>query len=307
MSDGSSTSNDAAQHPGRGAMTEKPQGETPIWSRIVEIISVVGPPTTVLAALLIYFGWALSNRQARVMGLDVNLFGYTTQDFVLLSITALYKPLLCLLLVVLLWVWVDRAVRRRVESAAALSAPVRRVLAVVLTLVTILVNLLILTILLPLVGGDYLPYFLAFGVLLILWAIRVYGWTDPRRQHDGAHSSSRTVELALVSAVVTLLLFWGTTNIAVSRGKDQAVDLQKNVAGLPRTLLYSTRPLNIGVEAVTQVELGTKEAPVYRYDGLRLLTVSGGRYFFLHDGWTVKDSRVVVLPDDSSIRIEYGH
>ncbi|PWF80059.1 hypothetical protein [Kocuria rosea] len=288
-------------------MTEKPRGETPIWSRIVEIVSVVGPPTTVLAALLIYFGWARSYEQAQAMGLDVNLFGYTTQDFVLLSIIVLYKPLLCLLLVVLLWVWIDRAVRRRVESAAALSAPIRRVLAVVLPSVTILINLLMLTIFLPLVGKAYLPYFLAFGVLLIAWAIRVYGWTHPRRQQKSTRSPSRTVEFVLVSAVVTLLLFWGTTNIAEIRGKEQAVKLQNSVSGMPRTLLYSTRPLNIGVKAVTQVDLGTTESPLYRYDGLRLLTVSGGRYFFLHDGWTVKDSRVVVLPDDSSIRIEYGH
>lgn len=288
-------------------MTEKPQGETPIWSRIVEIVSVVGPPTTVLAALLIYFGWARSNEQAQAMGLDVNLFGYTPQDFILLSITALYMPLLCLLLAVLLWVWIDKAVRRRVESASALAPPVRRVLAVVLVLVTILVNLLLLTIVLPVVGGRYLPYFLAFGVLLIAWAVRVYGWTDPRRQHHDAHSPSHTMELALVSGVVILLMFWGTTNVAEIRGRERAHKLQDGVSDLPRTLLYSPRPLNIGVEAVTQVELGTKEVPLYRYDGLRLLTVSGGRYFFLHDGWTVKDSRVVVLPDDGSIRIEYGH
>lgn len=288
-------------------MTEEPRGETPIWSRIVEIVSVVGPPTTVLAALLIYFGWARSYEQARAMGLDVNLFGYTPQDFILLSITALYKPLLCLLLVVLLWVWIDRAVRRRVESAVARPAPVRTVLAVVLPSMTILVNLLFFSLLRPMGWKDYFPYFLAFGVLLIAWAIRVYGWAHPRRQHKNTRSPSRTVELALVSGVVTLLLFSGTTNFAESRGKQRADMLEKSIPDLPRTLLYSTRPLNIGVKAVTQVELGTTEAPLYRYDGLRLLTVSGGRYFFLHDGWTVTDSRVVVLPDDDSIRIEYGH
>jgi hypothetical protein len=307
VSDGSSASDDAAQHLGRGVMTEKPQGERPIWSRIAEIVSVVGPPTTVLAALLVYFGWARSNEQAQAMGLNVNLFGYTPQDFVLLSITALYKPLLCLLSALLLWVCIDKAVRRRVESASALSDPVRVVLAVVLTLVTILVHLLLLTILLPRVGLDYLPYFLAFGVLLTVWVIRVYGWTDPRRHHEDTRSPSHTVELALVSGVVSLLLFWGTTNFAEIRGIERAVALEDNISDMPRVLLYSPQPLNIGVDAVTPVEVGTKDNPLYRYDGLRLLTVSGGRYFFLHDGWKVEDSRVVVLPDDGSIRMEYGH
>lgn len=288
-------------------MTEKPQDETPTWSRIAEIVSVIGPPTTVLAALLIYFGWARSNEQAQAMGLNVNLFGYTPQDFVLLSITALYIPLLCLLSAVLLWVCIDKAVRRRLEAASALSAPVRMVLAVVFTLVTILVNLLLLTIFLPMVDLKYLPYFLALGVLLTVWVIRVYGWTDPRRRHKGTRSPSRTVELALVSGVVSLLLFWGTTNFAEIRGIQRAEALEDSIHDMPRALLYSPQPLNIGVDAVTQVEVGTKDNPLYRYDGLRLLTVSGGRYFFLHDGWKVEDSRVVVLPDDGSIRIEYGH
>lgn len=57
---------------------------------------------------------------------------------------------------------------------------------------------------------------------------------------------------------------------------------------------------------VTTHELGTAEAPLYRYDGLRLLTVSGERYFFLHEGWSVEEGTVVVLPDDASLRVQYG-
>jgi hypothetical protein len=44
----------------------------------------------------------------------------------------------------------------------------------------------------------------------------------------------------------------------------------------------------------------------YRHDGLRLLTAGGGRPFFLHDGWKVQEGKVVVLPDDGSVRVEYG-
>ena len=39
----------------------------------------------------------------------------------------------------------------------------------------------------------------------------------------------------------------------------------------------------------------------------RLLVVSGGRVFFLHDGWTIADGRITVLPDDRSIRFEFGN
>lgn len=42
-----------------------------------------------------------------------------------------------------------------------------------------------------------------------------------------------------------------------------------------------------------------------RYDGLSLLVFSGGRFFFLHDGWTSRDGTVIVLQDDNSVRIEF--
>lgn len=289
-------------------MVEKTQGATSTWSRVVEILSVLGPPATVLGALLIYFGWARSDEQAKTMGLHVNLFGYTPQDFVLLSITALYMPLLCLLVGAILWVWLDRALRRRIESTSTRSTPARPVLlAGIIASATLILTLLLLPILLPGALGDYFPYFLALVALIVAWAVRIYGWTTSRHRQEDVPFESNTVKSVLVLAVVTLLLFWGTTNFAENRGRERAFALQKNLHQMPRAVLYSERPLNIGIDAVTQVDMGTEENPLYRYEGLRLLTVSGGRYFFLHDGWTVKDSRVVVLPDDGSVRIEYGH
>lgn len=51
--------------------------------------------------------------------------------------------------------------------------------------------------------------------------------------------------------------------------------------------------------------MGSGDTALYRYDGLRLLVLSGGRFFFLHDGWTARDGTVIVLPDDNSVRIEF--
>src|SRR4051794_23475537 len=43
---------------------------------------------------MFYFGWRRSDVQARQMGIDVSLFGFSTQDYVLRSIGSLYLPLL---------------------------------------------------------------------------------------------------------------------------------------------------------------------------------------------------------------------
>ena len=73
-----------------------------------------------------------------------------------------------------------------------------------------------------------------------------------------------------------------------------------------RRAAYPRIARGIGGPAVREVKLGSAASPLYRYDGLRLLEVSGGRFFFLHDGWTVRNGVVVVLPDDNSVRIEFG-
>ncbi|MFF0989398.1 hypothetical protein [Kocuria nitroreducens] len=294
-------------------MTEKDAGERSSWSRAVEALSVFAPPATLATALLIYFGWARADAQAKAMGLSVNLFGYTTRDFVLRSISALYAPAFCLLVAGIGWIAVDRALRRRIEAGRhrtviARAARVVRVAAVVFTGVVLAVTLFA-----EPVEPDYGPYLMAVGVLLAAWATlthrRACAGQVPRTSTD-----HRLPEAALVLSLVTLLLFWGTSLFAEYRGWQQASMLeqevsfvpQQEISSVPRAQVFSPQPLDIEVDAVREVRLGTAEEPRYRYDGLRLLTASGGRLFFLHDGWTVQRGKVVVLPDDGSVRVEYG-
>lgn len=287
-------------------MTEKDAGERSGWSRAVEAVSVFGPPATVATALLIYFGWARADAQAREMGLSVNLFGYTTRDFILRSVSALYEPVFWLLVTGIGWLTLDRALRRRIEAGRdrtviLRAARVAQVVAVALTGVVLAVTLFAERAN-PTIYG---PYLMAVGVLLAVWATRTH-----RRARGGhalaASTEHRLPEAVLVLSLVTLLLFWGTSDFAEHRGKQQASELEENITWVPRAQVYSPQPLDIGVGAVREVRLGTAEEPRYRYDGLRLLTASGGRLFFLHDGWKLQDGKVVVLPDDGSVRVEYG-
>lgn len=286
-------------------MTEKDAGERSSWSRAVEAVSVFGPPATVATALLIYFGWARADAQAQAMGLSVNLFGYTTRDFVLRSVSALYAPVFWLLVAGIGWIAVDRALRRRIEAGRgrtviARAARVLRVAAVVCTGVVLAATLLA-----EQVDSINGPYLMAVGVLLAAWATRThrraYGEHAPE-----ASTEHRLPETVLVLSLVTLLLFWGTSLFAQYRGWQQASALEQEISSVPRAQVYSPQPLDIGVDAVREVRLGTADEPRYRYDGLRLLTASGGRLFFLHDGWGIQDGKVVVLPDDGSVRVEYG-
>lgn len=285
-------------------MTEADGDGRSSWSRAVGVISAIGPPVTVATALLFYFGWARADAQAAYMGLNVSLFGYTVQDYLLISINALFLPLVCILAASVAWLALDRLLRRRIEED--------RGRAVILRAAGIgaLVSGLVVGVSLVLAVVDrtrtalFSPYLMALGVLVATWCVhlRRLGRTT---QVPALSAEQRAVETTLILSIVTLLLFWGTADYAQALGRRLAVDYEQGVQFMPRAEVYSLKPLGIGSGAVTEVKVGNGEAPLYRYDGLRLLVLSGGRFFFLHDGWTPRDGTVIVLPDDNSVRIEF--
>ena len=96
------------------SVVSRRDSQTPL-EKVLAVVSSIGPPVTVATALLVYFGWARSNAQAVAMGLDVSLFGYTAQDYSLRSIRSMFFPLVCILLLSLLWLAADTWLRRRLR------------------------------------------------------------------------------------------------------------------------------------------------------------------------------------------------
>ncbi|MFF2840904.1 hypothetical protein [Paenarthrobacter sp. NPDC057981] len=283
-----------------------PDGSNARWKRTLEVLSVVGPPLTVVTALLVYFGWARTDAQAKAMGLDVSLFGYTVQDFILRSIQSLFQPLAWLAVIGLLWLMLDRAVARVLESSrhrklVMLSATVVLLLGFIFAAV-----MWIVVTARPGQSGLYAPFLIAAGLVVGSWGLSV------RRRAaglavQGGYAGRRGIEGWLVFVLVTLLLFWGTSDYAQALGRGAAIDYQERAHLLPTAVVYSKERLAVTVPNVKEEAAGTEAAPLYRYTGLRLLVVSGGRIFLLNDGWSLDRGRVVVLPDNGSVRVEYGN
>jgi hypothetical protein len=285
-------------------MTETGGDGRSSWSRALGVVSAIGPPVTVATALLFYFGWARADAQAAFMGLNVSLFGYGVQDYLLISINALFLPLVCILAASIAWLALDRVLRRRIEQDRRRAIILRAAgIAGLVSALVVGVSLL-LAILEPARTALFTPYLMAVGVLVATWCIHLR-----RLGRDGKvpalSTEQRAVETTLILSIVTLLLFWGTADYAQALGRRLAVDYTQGVQFMPRAEVYSAKPLGIGSAAVREVSVGTADAALYRYDGLRLLVLSGGRYFFLHDGWTPQTGTVIVLPDDNSVRIEF--
>jgi len=276
------------------------------WKRTLEVLSVIGPPLTVATALLVYFGWARTDAQAKAMGLDVSLFGYTVQDFILRSIQSLFQPLAWLVVIGLLWLMLDRAVLRLIERATYRTLVHRMAMVVIILGFAYAAVMWIVVVTRPAQILLYAPFLIAAGLVIGTWGLGV------RRRaaipSGGLRATRpRALERALVFALVTLLLFWGTSDYAQALGRGAAVDYQERSGLLPTAVVYSKERLAVTAPNVHEESAGTDAAPLYRYTGLRLLVVSGGRIFLLNDGWSLARGRVVVLRDDGSVRVEYGN
>ncbi|WP_426995714.1 hypothetical protein [Pseudarthrobacter sp. N5] len=276
------------------------------WQRAFDILAVIGPPLTVATALLVYFGWARTDAQAKAMGFDVSLLGYSVQDLVLRSIPSLFVPLVWLLIASVLWLATDTFLGGQ-RTAGHRTAQIRwfAMLVMAAGAATAVATWLVM-ILQPERTLLYVPYVMAAGVLLAAWGLSLWRRSSARRGPNFL-AGPRGLERTLVFTLVTLLLFWGTADYAQALGRRLAVSYEERSGLLPTAVVYSRDRLGISAPNVLEDSTGTAGKELYKYSGLRLLVVSGGRIFLLHDGWTLRNGKVVVLPDNPSVRIEYGN
>ncbi|HET9901982.1 MAG TPA: hypothetical protein VFR46_13110, partial [Actinomycetes bacterium] len=83
---------------------------------VFSALGALGAVITLVTAVLFYFGWRRSDVQAGAMSIDVSLFGFSSQDYVLRSISSLYLPLLVVFGLGLCWLWVHLWITRLLRS-----------------------------------------------------------------------------------------------------------------------------------------------------------------------------------------------
>ena len=84
------------------------------WTTVANIVA----PTTLLGALLFYFGYVSSQAEYAYFGLDVDTIGLSTQEYIMRSPQPLLVPLLTLPLAGAGFLLADVAVRRRIAPAS---------------------------------------------------------------------------------------------------------------------------------------------------------------------------------------------
>ncbi|RKS77791.1 hypothetical protein CLV35_1489 [Motilibacter peucedani] len=282
--------------------------EGPGVAPALRALGLVGPPVTVATGLLFYFGWARSAQQAEAMGLDESVFAMSTRDYVLRSVDSLYVPVLAGSAVVLAGLVVHAAVLRRVAVPAGRPA-VRQVARRLAAAAWLVLPLLAALAVWPLPDARWLvvPLGIGAGVVVTEYALRLLELLD---RLDG-HAATRPAWVAslrgvVVGVLVTAALFWEVTEFAGVVGRGRADEVERSVGSLPAAVVYSKDDLHLEWATLHAQRIGDEgSAYRFRYSGAHLLQHSGGTWFLLPDGWHPGTRPLVVLPESSSVRLEF--
>ncbi|MEU0090892.1 hypothetical protein [Kribbella sp. NPDC006257] len=261
-----------------------------------KVVGGIVAPTTLLTALLFYFGWQRGYWFYDYLGVDTTVLGLSTADYLRLAVDGLFVPLIVCAFLLLLVLWVRPLLRGKASARLPLICLIAGAVLGGLGLLSVFVE--------PLRDRIELaaPLGLACGVLLLSYRVHL---SRPPASAD-VLDLRRVVEWAGVFVVVGICLFWAATDYSSAVGRSRAEQFVAEMPGYPGAVVYSTGGLNLHAPGVTETRCGGTD-PLYRfrYDGLTLVLQSDDQYLLLPTAWTQSRGTAVLLPRNDAVRLEF--
>ena len=280
----------------------------------IELLSLVVAPATLLTALLFYFGWTRSRAQAAYFGIDADVLGRSSHEYVLRSVGSIFWPFTLLLAGILLALATHEGAKRLAAAGRVRLLLLLAVCAVVSGTALILMGILR-VVWHPRSGSGAVltPVLFAVGIPLAAYALLV-ALSIASNRHAKLTPLPRA-PLWLIGGLFSLFVFWTIGNYANYRGKILAARTAAHLNRLPSVIVYSPHRLYLDGVGVEEKALGDADGAYrFRYSGLRLLARAGTRSFLLPKGWcrtdvdeTCRQNGVTfVLQDNSALRLDFA-
>lgn len=286
----------------------------------LEAIGGIVAQTTLLSALLYFFGYMFVDYLAQGIGLDANTLGYSTRDYVLRSFSPIVPAFGFLLLVGLVVVAIHTKVKGWVDAGRRLSMVDRLALSMAVGGIVLLASavLAIFHLYEHIAPGfdDWLeanrivlPLSVLVGIIGMAYGVQVHKvWLSSGEEREALRREPRwlrSLRLAIVFVLVGVNVFWAANEWAAHSGKRAAVGLIRGLSGYPQAIVHSKMDLGIASSGEIELERLADAADGYsfRYEGAKYLTRSAGKYFLLAGSLT-EGVRTIVLTDDDSLWVE---
>ncbi len=281
--------------------------------KILKVAGAIVAPTTMLTALLFYFGQMYANGSFEYFGVNFTVLDLTVQDYLIRSADGLIIPLIVVAGATLLALWVHQLLLR------ALPARTHRVtLRVVMPCAAITGLVLVTLAIVDVISRD--PVFpthpetrglnFSLGVLLLFYAARLLrrfiADKRPERVPRRPPVAVSVAEWGAVFILVSVGLFWAVGSYASLVGTGRAKQIEALLPSFPDVAAFSEKRLSLQAPGVREVICQEGTAYRFRYDGLKLVQQSGNQYLFLPGGWTHVNGSAILIPRSETLRLEFS-
>jgi hypothetical protein len=281
--------------------------------RALRLVGSVVAPTTLVTALLFYFGLLYAVGYYRFFGVNFTVLDLPFQGILILSASTGILPLAVLATVTLLAVWIyqlplDRLAGVRRTVVARVVLPMSAVVG------TLLLGLVVADILLrgpvfPRGLGEARGLSLVGGLLLLIYAARLRSALRPRRGRNRvarAPQALTAVKWGSLFVLFSVGMFWAVGSYAVRVGTADASNLAAGLRCVPDVVVYSEKDLNLSSATVRQEVSGEPGSGyVFRYPGLKIVPQAGPNYLLVPADWSRATGPAILLPRSDTVRLEF--
>lgn len=283
----------------------QPKAEAPdAPSRALKVFSSILAPTTVLTALLFYFGTQHANAFCGWFGVHYSVLGLSVSDYLIRAGDGMTVPITVVAAVGLGVLWAHRLLEARL-SPRAWRTLLRRAVPVLSVAGVALVGLGLTGLVVPALLYRFpgLPGLcLAVGFLCFPLADRVHqARTGRNRSATGA-----VVQWTFTFVLVTVGAFWAVTDYSAAVGELRAYEYEVALPKTPDTVVFSEKDLGVRARGVVMSPCAPDAQYRFRYDGLVLVLQSGGTSLLLPREWNRADGTAVLLPGSAGTRLEFA-
>ena len=282
--------------------------------QVLKILGSVVAPSTLLTALMYYFGREEYAGFFWYLGTDVTVFDLTFQDYLNNSVAGFIPPLIVAAGAALLALWAHQLVLGTLPSRTRRTVlraliPISAVAG--LFLASLAMTDLFITPLFSVSFPEGRGLSLSVGVLLLTYAVRllrlVIAERQPKQVLRRAPGATAMVEWAAVFVLVSVGLFWAVGSYAINVGVRYAQQIETSLSSRPDVVAYSEKRLILQGPGVREVDCHDPDAAYrFRYDGLKLMLQAGNQYLLLPAAWTRTNGAAIVIPRVDKIRLQFS-
>jgi hypothetical protein len=278
---------------------------------LIEFATRVLAPAGVLSAVLYYFGYVREQALFAYFGTDLGSLGFSTTDY-LVGSAGTFFVLLATLLLAAVGAVVGHHLLQYLLSRAG-PGPRRVIWIACGAAGVVLLAFGVIGLYRrghPLLSPLAAPCALGAGVVLLEYVASAAAAATRATAATALPTALGTTGMlrrALAGALVLVTFFWLAANVALQHGVAAAHAIELTLPTHPQAVVFSHDRLQISGPGVNVVPLDPAGAAfAFRYNGLRTLRHSGGRWFLLPVGWTHQNGATVILLRDSSegIRVD---